>query len=98
MTNEAIEAAARAIRENDSWRTWKGDEAFVRMARAAAPALMEEGARLALEAAAEVASWAHMVPPDGGSPTEDECAVAIAATEAIRALDPAAIVKGAGYD
>lgn len=41
MTDKAIEAAARAIRENDSWRTWKGDEAFVQMARAAAPALRQ---------------------------------------------------------
>jgi len=49
-TNEAIEAAARAMcemRDGDDifW------EDFTEYARAAAPALMEEGARLALEAA-----------------------------------------------
>ncbi len=42
--------------------------------------------RETLEAAAKVASWAHMVPPDGGSPTEDECRVAERAAAAIRAL------------
>lgn len=40
----------------------------------------------ALEEAAKVAEWAHMVPPDGGSPTEDERRVADAAAAAIRAL------------
>lgn len=51
-----------------------------------------EGARLALEAAAKVAAWAHMVPPDGGSPSEAEKDVADNAAAAIRALDPAKIV------
>jgi hypothetical protein len=37
------------------------------------------------EACARVAAMAHMVPPDGGSPTEDECAVAEAAARHIRA-------------
>ena len=38
------------------------------------------------EASAGVAGQAHMVPPDGGSPTEDERAVAVAAESAIRTL------------
>lgn len=40
----------------------------------------------ALEEAAKVAEWSHMVPPDGGSPSEDECRVASEAAAAIRAL------------
>lgn len=39
-----------------------------------------------LEEAAKVAEWAHMVLPDGGSPSEDERRVAEAAAAAIRAL------------
>lgn len=64
MTNEAIEAAARAIllaeTEDDmgllcdQLTEWEAYHA----ARAAAPALMEEGARLALEAAAKCAAAA----------------------------------------
>lgn len=46
----------------------------------------EAARRDALEEAAKVAEWAHMVPPDGGSPTEDEHAVAKAAAQAIRNL------------
>lgn len=42
--------------------------------------------RKALEEAAKVAEWAHMVPPDGGSPTELECEVAREAARQIRAL------------
>jgi hypothetical protein len=40
----------------------------------------------ALEAAARIAEWAHMVPPDGGSPTAEEEAVANHVAERIRAL------------
>ena len=40
----------------------------------------------ALREAAKVAGWAHMVPPDGGSPTEDEHRVAQAAEAHILAL------------
>ena len=97
MTDEAIEAAARAMCENDSWRTWKGDEAFVQMARAAAPALMEEGARLALEAAARIVNgWRECDWPEGYHPhaineiCEDRAM-------RVRALNPANIVKGAGH-
>jgi hypothetical protein len=106
MTNEAIEAAARDVarlrRELDitnadhialwieantildepmnqcaSWLACRIVEAH----EAAAIALMEEGARLALEAARE--EWTD-------SWTIFDCR--------IRALDPAAIVKGAGHD
>lgn len=54
-----------------------------------------EGAKAMQTKAVEVAAWSHMVPPDGGSPSEDECAVARAAADAIAALDPAQIVKDA---
>lgn len=40
----------------------------------------------ALREAAKVAGWAHMVPLDGGSPTEDERLVAEAAESHILAL------------
>ena len=93
MTNEAIEAAARAIWEQQCqhWGRYRDSipdlcaweelseskqRELIREARAAAPALMEEGARLALEAARE--EWTD-------SWTIFDCR--------IRALDPAAIVK-----
>lgn len=113
MTNEAIEAAARAIAKADGldFDEVCGREAdpdldecdssscvaaysedhdaeecrgwYLRNARAAAPALMEEGARLALEAAAKEANskWR-----------------AVLDAKDILALSPAAIVKGAGHD
>jgi hypothetical protein len=46
---------------------------------------LEAERRAALEEAAKVAEWAHMVPPDGGSPTEEEKAVADEAARRIRA-------------
>ena len=113
MTNEAIEAAARAIAKADGldFDEVCGREAdpdldecdsgscvaaysedhdaeecrgwYLRNARAAAPALMEEGARLALEAA--ISLWSrHKYSGDY--------------SDAIAALDPAAIVKGAGRE
>ena len=54
----------------------------------------EEGAKAMQAKAVKVAAWAHMVPPDGGSPSEEECAVARAAADAIAALDPAQIAGG----
>lgn len=39
-----------------------------------------------LDMAAKVASEAHLVPPDGGSPNEDECRTATAARDAILAI------------
>lgn len=53
--------------------------------------------RETLEAAARVAAWAHMVPPDGGSPSEEERQVAECAAAAIRALKaPPAETDGEG--
>lgn len=40
-------------------------------------------------------AWAHMMPPDGGSPTDDEKAVADNAAEIIRTRI-AAIIEGEG--
>lgn len=108
MTNEAIEAAARAICQELGIRNWDEtaeDRGDLRMkvrgayntydvneptkmdlrdaARAAAPALMEEGARLALEAA----EYAFVAPGVWTQPWK-----------VLRKLDPAAIVKGAGHE
>jgi len=47
---------------------------------------VDDARRKALEEAAKTAEWSHMVPPDGGSPTEDECKVASEAGRQIRAL------------
>lgn len=44
------------------------------------------------EAAAQCAEWAHMLPPDGGSPSEEEKAVADEAAKRIRALSAEAVV------
>ena len=95
MTNEAIEAAARAITKHTGWPTDYDNlepvvqEALRNTARAVAPALMEEGARLALEAAAKEVIY---------NPQKRETyeGGVLDAQDAIRALDPAAIVKGAG--
>jgi len=46
----------------------------------------EAGAEAMREAAARTAENAHLVEPDGGSPTEDEAAVASEAARRIRAL------------
>jgi hypothetical protein len=96
---------------------------YLRYARAAAPALMEEGARLALEAAAGyldgrggivipgTVAFAPLVsgnnqPCMSGNPADrlhppqrrkfDDATATLA--EAIRALDPAVIVKGSGRE
>lgn len=45
-----------------------------------------DGAKAMRKAAAEVAAWAHMVPPDGGSANEDEVAVASEAERRILAM------------
>lgn len=124
MTNEAIEAAARAIAEalGDSydhafisksyWIAERGESGgrfrdvnepyqydYIEAARAAAPALMEEGARLALEAAKrDHIDWYRLlkrIRKEHGSGMSD-IAHGIVAT--FDALDPAAIVKGAGHD
>ncbi len=96
MTNEAIEAAARAMSFEENWdgipfSNFLHAKEFRELARAAAPALMEEGARLALEAAAEaVIGYVH---PDYERLPGDPFAVT-----QVRTLDPAAIVKGAGRE
>ena len=61
-------------------------EFYVPFLEAVAPLIAADARREALEEAAKLASWAHMVPPDGGSPTEDECRVAETAAAGIRAL------------
>lgn len=102
MTNEAIEAAARAICAEqgcDPDEIWDGQphwRDWIPEARAAAPALMEEGARLALEAAARIVNgWRECDWPEGYHPhaINDICEDR---AMRVRALDPAAIVKGAG--
>jgi len=47
----------------------------------------------ALEGAASLAQNAYLVPPDGGSPTEAEEAVCLAAADYISALDPAQFIE-----
>lgn len=51
-----------------------------------ATAAHKAGRREGIEAAAKVAEWAHMVEPDGGSPTDAEYEVARIAAQRIRAL------------
>ena len=58
-------------------------------------ALVEAARREERVACARLAAMAHMVPPDGGSPTEDERIVAEAAAAAIRALPPPADASAA---
>ena len=116
MTDEAIEAAAMAM--CDSALGGKGcpclekgvfkcsDAHPADMARAAAPALMEEGARLALEAmrplAHAAASAIYGLPEmlERNALTDEEGMISEIkmALAGFRALDPAAIVKGAGHD
>lgn len=48
--------------------------------------LLADTREATLREAAEVASRAHLVPPDGGSPSAEECAVAEEAERAILAL------------
>lgn len=69
--------------------TWIGkyaEKLFMDAARVsiveAAPSIRAQ----ALEEAAKVAEWAHMVPPDGGSPSAAEYEVAKNAAAAIRSL------------
>ena len=45
----------------------------------------EKALRVACERCAVIAEWAHMVPPDGGSPSEEEYEVAKNAGASIRA-------------
>ena len=43
---ELIEAVAQAIRETDSWRTWKGEQAHKESAQAALTAITDAGYRI----------------------------------------------------
>ena len=43
---ELIEAVARAIRETDAWRTWKGEQAHKESAQAALTAITDAGYRI----------------------------------------------------
>jgi hypothetical protein len=66
-----------------------GDRARQALSQSPTTSLAEHDKRVraeTLEEAAKVAEWAHMVPPDGGSPTEEECRVAQAAGANIRDL------------
>ncbi|OWQ97976.1 hypothetical protein CDQ91_10170 [Sphingopyxis witflariensis] len=65
------EAAARSILSGE----WD-DQAYT---QAALAAIIETQ-----EADAKLAEWAHMVPPDGGTPTPEECALAETIATAIR--------------
>jgi len=103
MTNEAIEAAARAMEkslawdiENDVYAGEMTHEERCKVARAAAPALMEEGARLALEAVRrQIRGYADGCFACGNHEGDSICGDI---DGIIRALDPAVIVKGAGHD
>jgi hypothetical protein len=113
MTNEAIEAAARAIKSElgrqfnaqpihpdpavDDWSATGGEINLTDLALAAAPALMEEGARLALEAAAELITPGRI---EHSHHAKCSCVYCEGWRDvhAIQALDPAAIVKGASND
>jgi len=59
---------------------------FLHILERITPVIAADARRQALEEAAKTAEWSHMVPPDGGSPTEDECQVASEAGRHIRAL------------
>jgi len=52
-------------------------------ARNAALAAIEE----CTDRAAKLAEWAHMVPPDGGSPTDEEVALAALIASSLRSGD-----------
>ena len=56
--------------------------------RADTQAQIDAAVRDALERAADIAHWGAMVPPDGGSPSDGECAVADYIEKAIRAIIP----------
>lgn len=73
--DDSDEGTARMILSGD----WD-DQAYV---QAALAAIKEERERCA-----KVAEWGHMVPPDGGSPTDDEVALAASIAQAIRGGQP----------
>lgn len=81
VTQSARAAADAYFREHKP--AWRFDGDTLAQAIAAAE---QRGRAEAIEEAAKVAEWAAMVPPDGGSPTEEETAVANEAAIRIRAL------------
>ena len=86
--DELVEKCARAmsIAEGYTPEEWDETSPFGQdWLRGQARAALAIAMPAAFEMAAEVASWAHMVPPDGGSPSEAECLVAKNAAAAIRA-------------
>ena len=60
-------------------RIMAGSDDFCEEVQAALAAILETQRR-----DAELAEWAHLVPPDGGSPTEDEARLAASIATAIR--------------
>ena len=89
-----IEAMARAILPGiDEAADFVKECAFITAqaaARAAEPfiqARIDEAVKAMQEAAARVASEAHLIQPDGRSSSEDECEVARNAAACIRAIN-----------
>lgn len=70
---------ARRIAESLIGPNNRGHYLFDPCVKAALAAILETQRR-----DAELAAWAHMVPPDGGSPTPEECALAETIATAIR--------------
>jgi hypothetical protein len=81
VTPEMADAAWQAMYPQEAWNLWLSGVP-------APPPLRTEAEvrREALEEAAKVAENACPVPPDGGSPTEEERAVSERAADAIRDL------------
>ena len=83
--SEEVKAMARRIlSECEGDPTWKGaslrgERDHTKSFKIALAAILETQRR-----DAEMAAWAHMVPPDGGSPTPEECALAETIATAIR--------------
>lgn len=84
--SEEVKAMARRVadetipEDSDAYDTHEARMADWYVAREAALAAILETQRRD----AELAAWAHMVPPDGGSPTPEECALAETIATAIR--------------
>lgn len=66
-------------------RFLRGDPQYDAVAGEAILLNAEKAIRVACERCAVIAEWAHMVPPDGGSPNDEEKAVADEAAKRIRA-------------
>ncbi|MBD3732815.1 MAG: hypothetical protein IE934_08875 [Sphingopyxis sp.] len=79
--SEEVKAMARRIADAavENHGAAKGTHTWEIAREAAIAAILETQRR-----DAELAAWAHMVPPDGGSPTPEECALAETIATAIR--------------